>query len=306
MIIEQLPNSIPFFVGEGLATKLQGEALPEIVEVPTNDICYCKYECEYVEKVFADVGGEWYKNDKNSFLFKKLLSTDSITLKLYKAGIEIATLNNNTYGTYYASFTAQPFYVGFVIEWEKVFNVSGFGRYQVKAEISIVGTPSTYESQKFLLAPYTDISANRTVRIECHQTGNIIGSEFDYTDLLPSGWYQSYRIAGHFGLKEASIEVDNYLNQDYKLKQIQDKISHNYTLETELLPSNISNALVDDNLLSNRFYVTDYNFLNTELFRRVELYPVEISEMLNPNFSTKTKIIIKFTDKIDNLIKNNF
>ena len=306
MIIETLPNSAPFIIGEGLATKQQGITIPEIIEEATNDICYCDYECPYIETVFAEVGGEFYKNDKNSFLFKKLIAVDSIVIKLYKNGVELATISDDTYGTYYSTFAAQPLYIGFVIDWEKVLNLSGAGFYQLKAELTIIGNSSEYESQQFRLLPYSDIAADGTVRIECYNTGNILSSQFNYTDLIQGGWYQSLRILGFFGLKEPALNVDNYRNQEYKLRQIQDSIQNTFTLETNLIPALISNIITQDNILANEIYITDYNILNPELYRRISLYPSEISDATTFAKNRNQKFIIKFTDKIDNIIKSNF
>ena len=306
MIIETLGNGTPFIIGEGLATKLQGETLPEITEEAANEICYCDFECKYVETVFADVGKEWWKNDKNSWLFKKWIAADSIVLKLYKDDEHITTIIDDTLGDYYNGFATQPLYVGFCIHWENVMNTYGPGFYQLKAEITILGSDSTWESRLFQLMPYDDIMADGTVRFECYQTGNILASDFDYTDLIEGGWYQSYRIKGMFGFKEPQLNTDNYRDQNYKIKQIQDSIKNFYQLKTDLLPAEIIRMMTQDNLLANKILLTDYNILNTEIFRRIELYPDEIPEVTNYERNRNQKIILKFTDKIDNIIKTNF
>lgn len=306
MLIIDLPNTNPLSDGEGLAIKLESQNLASVSELIQNNIDYCQYECEYIEPVFANVGGDWWENDKNSFLFQKVVSADTITIQLWKGNEKVADISDDTYGTYYSSFTNQPLYRGFIVEWEKVFDEEGAGLYQIKADLDIMGNASTFESHRFQLLPYSDILANGTVRIESYQTGNILASEFDYTDLLDGGWYNSFRIKGFFGFKTPKLEIDNYLNQDYKQEQIQDKVSTEWTLETNLLPSYISNVLAYDNILANKLLITDYNIFNTEIFRRIEVYPQEFGDVSHYANNRNTKFIIIFTNKIDNNIKTNF
>lgn len=306
MITTELPNTSPITAGPGLAVKLAGSLLPNIPIEATNDFCYCG-ECEYKELVFASNSSDWWKNDKSAFLFTKLIAADTITIKLQKNGVDVATISDDTLGTYYSTFTAQPLYVGWVADWKAIYTAHGVGEYQVIAEKVILGDAVNYnfESQIFTLKVYSDLLADGTVRVETYQKGNIRSSVFDYTDLLPNGWYQSYRLRGIFGYKTPKFETDNYISNDYQRVQIQDKIVNEYTLETELLPSNISNALIYDNLLSNEFLITDYNQFNEEIYRRISLYPISVNKDFFGN-NRRTKFAIKFVDKFDSVIKSNY
>lgn len=303
MIITQLLNTAPSVIADSMATKVLGKGtIPNPTVTATKDIDCCSYECGYVATVFANVGGDWWENDKKSFLFRKLVASDTITIKLYKNDTLLATISDNTYGTYYSSFTLQPLYVGFILDFEKVANVSGYGRYQVKVETSIAGVTDALESEVFKLIPYNAVQANGTVRIESYQNGNILRSEFDHTGL---NWYQSYRIRGSLRREEA-LETDNYLTSGYEVSQIQDKIVNNWVLETGLIPANISNELIYNNLLANKFLITDYNIFAHEVYRRVSLYPAEISESINLVGNSNKKYLINFVDRNDDIIKRNF
>lgn len=309
MIIQQIAyNTINS--STGVVAKLLGAMLPKLADVPTNDTCYCKYECEYTEKVFASADGvDWWKNDKSTLpLFQKLVLSDTIVFELYKDGVKVADISDNTLGNFYDAFSLAPLYVGFVADWFKIKTIHGYGIYDIQVISTILGTAKTYYSQYFKLMPYSDDLANNTVRIESYQTGNILSSAFDYSLLLPelpNGWYQSYRIAGMFGWKTPKLEVKNYLTSNYKLTQIQDKISIEYTLETNLLPSTILNILMYDNILSNEFFVTDYTILNSEVFRRISVYPIDISKIEHLKHNRNQIISIKFADKTANIIKSN-
>lgn len=300
-----LPNSVPHIINSGMATKILGSVIPSPLVTPTNDICLCEFsalECTYLETVFAELGGQDYKNDKNSFLFRRLVPADTVVIKLFKSDVEVAVIVDDTYGTFFDGFTAQPLYKGFIIDWEKVLNLLGPGRYQVKADKSIVGVIDTFESQKFRLLPYSDVAANGTVVLKTIQSGNIIGSQFDYTGV---NWEQQYRIRGKFGDKIPTLERDSYVTQAYVSEQIRDQITNEWTLETRLIPANISNVLIYDNLLANKFTCTDYNIFNKEVYRDIDLYPSEI-ETVDTGASTKSMYKIKFTDRVENTIKRNF
>lgn len=302
MITIQLPNTTPHSRTR-IAQRLEAQTadLSALPSEQSNDFCYCRLECEYTELAFAEAGGDEYKNDKSSFLFQKMVGADSIVFELYKAGALVATLNDDTLGIYYASFPAQALYTGFVIDWGLVADAHGFGVYQFKAQQTILGDASTFESRVFRLMPYADDLADGTVKIESYQNGNIIGSPFDYTDL---NWYSSYRVAGRFGGKSPVIEVDNYVKSDFTKAQIQDRIRTEYTLQTRLLPSVVANAVAYDQVLANSILITDYNVLSHELYRQIQVRPISIDAKeyeQNRRMSFEIKL-----EAVSDLRKRNF
>ncbi len=307
MIIQLISNTNPYVYNAGGATKLGGTSLPNIPTDAENDVCLCDLGCEYIEQVFAKTGGAWWQNDKNDFLLQKLISADTIVFKLYKDNVLKATITNNTYGDWYNfGDLTNPLYTGFVVYWENVFNAFGAGNYQIKADKVILGVATTFESQKFFLLEYTDERADGTTRIESYQNGNIMSSQFDYTDILTGGWYQSFRMKGRLSSPKPKIQTDRILNEDYELVQVQDKITKEYVLETEQIPSFLSNKLIYDNTLANKFLVTDYNIYNNEIFRRLDLYAVELEKVNEPDRNTQRSYKITLNDKIDNHIKRNY
>ncbi len=93
MITTLLDNSNPFTLGTGLATKVASISIPEQIDIPEIDFCYCDLECGYVEKVFGSATSDWWKNDRSAFLFRKETAGDSITLKLFKKPFSRSTSN---------------------------------------------------------------------------------------------------------------------------------------------------------------------------------------------------------------------
>lgn len=306
MITIQLPDSSPQTPPSGLATKLKGDSLPEITQKILNDFCYCEVECEYVSNVFAEVGGEDYKNDRSQFLFRRFVASDTVAIELYKNGVKVDDLNDNTYGLFFNGFasgtTEQQMYIGYLLEWEEVYNLLGPGEYQIKAQLSIIGVASTFESELFKLIGYSDIAADGTVKIQTIQNGNIMSSIFDFTGL---NWNQSVRIRGSFVEDGEEFEKIIYKTQEYRQEQIQDKIIENWSLQTDLIPRSISEFLTKNAVLSNSFNVTDYNLLNEKLLRKIEVYPESIEKKPITD-NRKSSYIIKFTSRNENIIKRNF
>ncbi len=312
MITINLPNDKTILYDSdhnGLATLLNVDAItiPPLKE----SCCLCNCRCEYSEKVFSENGvvTNLAYNDKTSFLFKKLIAGDSITINLCY-GTTKTPITDNTYGLYYFAgfFSLKPLYVGFVADWNKIYNSLGSGVYWFEIDTTILGQTNTIYSICYDLKLYDCKNAQFTVRLETWNTGVILNSDFDYAKLIPElslGWYQSYRIGGKLLAKIPKITTDNYYDQDYKLLQIQDRITDTYELETHLLPSSISNQIIYDNLLANTILISDFNLWNEEIIRQINLYPTEINKKYY-SYNNNCIFNIKFTTKFDNTIKNNF
>lgn len=306
MIVQIVDNNNPYTIGSGYATKVQSNPITVTPDIPELDFCYCKNECSYNEQVFGSASNDWWKNDRSAFLFSKKLAADSIVIKLYKNNEELLTFTDNTYGIFYPNFSSQPLYVGLLIYWENILSAHGAATYQIKAEKDIIGSTSEYTSQLFYLQHYNAILANKTVRIESYNTGNILSSELDYNGLLTNGWYQSFRIPGFFGNKQLVYQEDNYLNNDRKIRDIVPSIIPEYTLKTGLITADVYNQILLDNILANDILITDYNLINAEAYRRKEVSPKSIEDLKYYSGSVKSNFIVKFVDRRNNIVKNNF
>jgi hypothetical protein len=286
------------------------EAELQLVQTPVTEVSAISvtgFECEYSEYALADLSDtSAFKNDTSTFLLTKSLDTDTIVFSIWKDGFKISDITDNTYGTYYSTFTQQPLYAAFVVEWRKVLTLEGSGCYKIKANQNILGVQTLFESRNFKLLPYSDFAAQGTVRIETYQNGNIQRSNFDYTNLIDGGWKQSYRFEGFFGFKTPVLNVDSYFDSNYTLEQIQTSNTQEYTLETKILPPNISNALTEDNILADRIVINDYNSNNSNLFRDLEVMPQSFEDTIHANDKKGTIYRIKFVDKVDDLRKRRF
>lgn len=280
--------------------------------VPTEDeeICSCAgVECERNLDVFADLNDNSdKKNDKTSFLFRVFLPTDTGTMSLLKDGIEIAQLNNNNYGTYYAlgnlgSSYGQEFYLGYIIDWNLVLGLHGVGFYEIKADLTIFSNPKEIISEKYNLQKYSDEAVDGSVKIVTFQNGNIESDVFDFTNM---NWYQQIRINGIFWNKQSEIITDNYFTSNRTITQIQDSIKNTYDLVIEFVQDSVSRFIIENAILSNEIYITDYNFTNTSQYNNYPVSVEEITETTELYQYNGRSHTITFTDRTQNIRKRNF
>lgn len=308
MIIENLLNTNPYTFGSGNACKLLGPAISEVDLTNIPDFCICDFvPCVYVEKVFASPSSsDYWKNDKNEFLFKRFVAVDTVDMELLKDGVKVADLNDNTLGTYFDGFingsSEQQLYKGYLLDWKLVQAAHGNGIYQVQALLNIIGSSTEFLSRQFNLITFNSQSAHKTVRIETIQNGNIIGSQFDYTGL---NWYGSFRLSGVFGNPTPVYETDVYITEQRKRRQIQDRMDREWELNTQFISYEVGSALLYNKLLANEILITDYNIFAESVWRRVS---VKTSEVNKPKIIGKPERFynIKFKDEKEKYIKRNF
>lgn len=297
-LYKNIPNYLPYTLTSKFSVKVCGTTIVPPKDNTAPEFCLC--ECPYAQYVFHSDDGLFWKNDKTSVLFKKYLPSDTIEIQLWKDGVQKDVLNSSVYGEYF-NITSKD-YIGYVVDWKKVFDAFGNGGYQIKAAQIILGQSTPWESVEYNLFPYNSVLANGTVRIETTQNGNIMSSDFDFTGL---NWYSSYRISGRFRVEE-SIEIDRYLTSAYRYDQIQDVIPEKYTLETKLLPSAVTKVLIKDSLLANDFLITSYHELDHDKYIRVPVYPSAIPAQGQPSQTSKKKYTIEFDNRFNIARKRNF
>jgi len=306
-LIKNITNSAPFFSLNAMATKIAVTSLPEIPLVITPDIQFCELEKPYNECVFGSNTTDWWKNDLTRFTFKRFVSSDSIAMELFKDGISVTLLNNNTYGTFTNGFfngnsVEQQLYVSMLLDWKLVILAFGNGSYQIKSTNTIIGVATLFESVNYNLQFYSEKAANKTVRLEIIQNGTVNGNLIDHDGLE---LYSSFRIKGDFIENVEELIIKKYKTTFSEWRQIQDKVIENYELRTKMLPRVVTANLTKNISLSNSIKITDYKILAEALYRRIEVYPVDFEKTQLEN--NKNSIYnIKFTARKENNIKRNF
>ena len=307
MIKTNFTNSLPMTL-RGMASNIQVTSVEPFMDEDSYDVCVCD-GCDFEEDAYVNNGGEGYKNDWKSFIGKRKFSTDTITFKLVKGGVVVATLNSSTYGTYYNfgdtlfvnDLVNFPDYKGFIIDWNLVQQGFGYGKYIVRVEIVSLGTTYTKDSHYFNVVEYNAYRADGSVKIEGYQNGSF-QKYFDYTGL---NWPQMMRIRGKFGNKTPNLTVDNYEHYSRYIEEVGNNITDFYELSSELLPSKIFNFINYTLLRANTLLITDYNLLNQELYRQRSVYFNSFKEVKNEELSRKSSFVYSLVDKLNNDIKRN-
>lgn len=301
-ITTTIPNTSPFAAYDGMATKLLANVFTPPIDLG-GDVISCDYVITpYSELVFGHSSGDWWKNDKSEFLYRKYISSDTIDIELWKNDEKIEDLNNNDFGTYFSTFTEQPLYKWYLVDWNLVFMAYGIGTYTVKAQTVVLGQSIEIVSRVFNLMNYTKELAHNTVRIESVQNGNIIGNEFDFTDL---SWYQSIRVSGFFGNPKPIYSTDNYVTENRTIEQNQSRMTREFDLSIFPIPFEIVEKIIYNKVLSNSILITDYNIFAEKEWMRLPVVLKDISKPEMPKVQNKM-YELKFTDNKDFYIKRNY
>ena len=269
------------------------------------DFCACDFRCEFEENVFANDLGNGITNDFTDFPFRKIANSDTVEIKLYRYKVLVATITDDTYGTYYDGFDNQPNYIGWYADWTKIFNAFSGGLYQVKTTLNILGQESIVESRLFRLNYYDAKLAHQTVKIETVQTGKIVNSEFDYTDLLEGGWKSSIRLKGEFGKMQPEMERDIYLDSSYREVQNRDVVNKKYELKCEIVPTSLFTRVTGGDFLANEIFISSYNLFDDQKYKQ---YPVTVDSYDSVDYKDYgfMNFSILFKDRKQDTIKRNF
>jgi hypothetical protein len=297
-----IPNFSPFAAFNGMATKLLANVFTPPISLG-GDVISCDYiTMPYSEIVFADLSGDWWKNDKSEFLYKKYISADTIDIELWKDDEKIADLDDNALGTYFSTFTQQPLYKGYLVDWNLVYAFSGAGNYTIKAQTVILGQSIEVVSRTFTLMLYSKEAAHNTVRIESVQNGNIIGNEFDFTNL---NWYQSIRVGGTFGNPRPIYSTDNYVAENRTIEQNQARMTREFDMTLRPIPFEIVEKIIYNKVLANSILITDYNIFAEKEWLRLPVVLKEVSKRDIQNVQNQM-YDLQFTDNKDFYIKRNY
>jgi len=298
-------------IANGLTTKQDVSVITrsDLDELIPKSFDLSLFQCDYVETVFSEFGGvvvDQYKNDKTDLLFGLTLITDTVVIKLFKDGIflPLATLNNNLYGTFFPpSFFPDQLKVGFLADWNFIFDDFGPGLYHFTAERVIIGETSTKISHDFRLKLFREEVADNTIRVVTKQTGVIEGG-FNYEGFE---WEGHIRLYGFFGNPEYELIDESLITTGRVKTQIQIKVKTVYTLNLKLHPSSIMVPFIKDRLLANEMTITGYGLFDyLERYKGIPVYPEGIPESNYFERNSNGKFVIAFTDKKQTPIKRRF
>jgi len=184
---------------------------------------YC--ECPDVNPVFGHlvsgvgVATSTYENDWSTFLLDySLFPPNTITgatatfilqQKQDLLWVDVATLNNNTYGTIYNfnTITGHPSYKGFALNWGKVLQFQGEGLYRIKVTSGFKTIVGCLVSEPFCLSEFNCTLTHSTTKFEATisgKRGSVTVDGLIYN--LCFDWFDSIRMKGMFGFETGEYE----------------------------------------------------------------------------------------------------
>lgn len=285
------------------------EATLPVPAASTRDCC-----SDFYLKVFASTtDSDEYKNDRNGFLwwFKDIISSATIYLQkedCTSGYTNVATLNTNDYGTFYAlgfdTNDNDDNYIGYQLNWRDVLSTHGQGNYRIKCDfVSTLGNGSKY-SNEFQLIPYSAGRINGTVRIEYWLNNYIGDNNDDYAvrDFLELNWYNSIRIPGVFRYNSSPYDEETIQYENGQINPVTDVQKPDYELKTKYLPFFVHDLLRTDILQADTIKITDYNANNTKSYIKKE---VRKAGEFRPDWkglvSRLAPVTIKFYQGVNNL-----
>ena len=236
--------------------------VPTTPEIPQSIVSEELEECCYQSPVLASTtSNDNFKNDINSFLFKRNFSSETITITLQKNGTTDIAIVNDDYGIYYdfGTFGDFPNYKGFRLQWQKVLLLQGAGIYRIKVESTFLTGSTTTYSIPFKLDEYTQDKANGTFRIQSIQNGFLRHLDFDYKNI---NWLDGLRVPGFFGNRQTEYEQEFVLYANRDSKQVRSELINTYVCQTMHVPDCITDLIIEYHNFGNELFFTDYNLNN--------------------------------------------
>lgn len=314
MILEVIANDNPI-LENGLAHKadmtliVRGTNAPPSLLTIKDTSCD---DCEFALKAFADLspggGSDVRTNDKIRGIQIAPTSAATITFTLEKDCKTVATLDDDTYGTYreIGDLKKHPLLSDMELEWHKVLHDVnlGVGFYRMKTVVSSLGQTNIYYTPTFNVRFYHDDLARRTVKFVWIQNGFVEGG----LDLTGLNIRQELRVPGIFGYREKGLEITEVKKLDSTLEQIQAQRTNGYLYKSEMITAGIDCYLSDDMMIANEISVYDYNYdinfhQNVIDFR---VRPLEFDDEEYPELNKRGIFVYRFGDRKEDQLKRNW
>ena len=254
------------------------------------DCGFCFPNCDWTLPRFSNLldQADTYRNDKDSFYLEVPTGSTVVAtlIQTHSDGTPDTEtiITDSTYGNYYNTGGVKAGVWAFILDWYKVANVEGFGRF--KLNITITNTSATEllneDSACFRLTNWTCEGAHRTIKVQTEQSGYFEGG-LDYTGLdyilpLANGkakkattWPQEIRLYGRFHRDGFPEESDHIVTEERGQQLVQSKIWKRYKLQLDTIPTSLSNPLIFDIFQAPEIYFSDYNIENIELYDHVRV-----------------------------------
>ncbi len=285
-------NSTPSLTDYGDVQKVDLkvlEVLEEPIVVPKEENPFQK--CCYPLNVYADTTDDDPLKNDFSAPIKIIPLQYTCTMYLQKlvdgAWTNQATLNNNTYGTYYAlAFETRNNnnYVGYNIDWRKVLDTGAAGFGEGKYRVHFDLTTFDLYSEEYCLRTFSTLAVDNTVRVE-YTHNRLIGDENQKKtrDFVGFDWVNQLRFnEAYFGNRSAAFETEDVRYENGLEKTVAKSFVESFKLELRELPEEVYKLLVHDVLMGENITMVDYNSINIGTYAEVV---IDIDGTVEPNYA---------------------
>jgi hypothetical protein len=281
----------------------------KVIKLPTVEdvVCACSFvssSCDYEELAFTNQNDEkdTYRNDFKSILINLLDDSSTYEFLLVSSDGTETVLDDN-YGTLFdKGFNPlQPLKVGFRIEWFKVYSLLGGDVYKIKIKQTDFGNTITTKSQKIRLMLFSELASQGTVKIQTIQKGVYLQGQ-SYEGM---NWSNMNRIVAEFGNESQQTELSRLKDANYKDFDIQNEYFYQYTLSTNLLPSEVADFILNNDIKTDEIFISNYDVYAYRQYRNLEVVAEGTTEPSDDYIKNKNKkFTINFNDKTKNLKRN--
>lgn len=248
---------------------------PPVITLPLaanklNDCCGA-----FAFKYLADIANsDEYRNDVSTvtWKFNDIITAATMKLLQYNGSsyVEVAVLNNNTYGTLlaYGDFVnnAGEKFVGYTLNWRAVISAFDTGSFKVELTITKPTGTSIILSDEFCIQAFTEEKADKTMRIEYYMNG-IIGDNTDDNKTRDYGTlnrYNSLRLPGWFGFPKSTYTKDYTIYTNGSRKWVQDEQEQEFIMQIKAVSNKVHELMRTDVLQADEIFITDYNVRNPQ------------------------------------------
>ena len=286
-----------------------GEDSIESIITVVSDLFDCKKylypRCDCMTVMGSIVSNASELNDFSSFIYEIGGSFTAVATLTEQDGTS-HTIVDDTYGTFWNIDVLRSGVWGFKIDWYKVANSLGFGKYTFHMSIDNALLRGDFEEDFcYKLIPFSCDNADKTVRITTFKNG-YIENGFDYRNLLIGDWVDQIRVRGSLKFDDYDTTIDNLQLNNGNLHQIQTQISDNFNLTVQGVNSTVSTAFVKDSLLANKMYIDDYNTQNVNKYKQQYVSFLSIDPPIQHEINGTLTHTIKLTEYNKANRKRNF
>lgn len=269
-------------------------------------------ECNFELPVFAYPSdtSDLYRNDFRSSLLALSNRYSGPGIFLEKIvdcqWTELAQLNDGTYGTYFP-FTEKPYWIGYKVEWYKVYNLHGEGCYRIRQEYTNIvdAQIEVRYSYRFNLKLWNANLADKTTKLTYTVEGGKIANPINKSELIDFGaiiWEQEARLPkSFFGFESSEFTQEYVAYKNGAQTWIENEQVETLLYNAKKIPYPLHNEIKISALQADALYISDYNKGNAARYNRLRVIPASNYE---PNWNlhnSYASVELEFQPYIQNL-----